>query len=147
MPYFARFNYSSLRLIFLKCITLKVFNYPKQVIPVWITFHLKTPTWEKLPEMICWPAWAFFHSFHYIRVSLVYRYKMDNSFMFIDITRGYTRGYAAFTCCRNYRKYQLLSQKLDIDAIRETLYGQFPTRKLVFTIIPTARECSINLYK
>ncbi len=80
----ARYNYSSLRLIFLKCITLKVFNYPKQVIPVWITFHLKTPTW-KLPEITCWPACACSincHSFHYINVSLVYRYIMDNILMF-----------------------------------------------------------------
>ncbi len=27
---------------------------------------------------------------------------------------------------------------------REALYGQFPTRKLVFNIIPIARECSIS---
>ncbi len=49
----------------------------------------------------------------------------------------------AFTCYRNYRKYKLPSRKLDMNGLREALYGQFPTRKLVFTIIPIARECSI----
>ncbi len=28
--------------------------------------------------------------------------------------------------------------------LREALYGQFPTRKLVFTTLPIARECSIR---
>ncbi len=51
---------------------------------------------------------------------------------------------AAFTCYRNYRKYELPSRKLDMNSLREALCGQFPTRKLVFTIIPIARECSIN---
>ncbi len=52
---------------------------------------------------------------------------------------------AAFTCYRNYRKYELPSQKLDMNGLSEALYGKFPTRKLIFTIIPIARECSIML--
>ncbi len=51
---------------------------------------------------------------------------------------------AAFTCYRNYCKFELPSRKLDMDDFREALYGQFPTRKLVFNIIPIARECSIS---
>ncbi len=47
------------------------------------------------------------------------------------------------TCYRNYRKYELPSRKLDMNGLREALYGQFPTRRLVFTIIPIAHECSI----
>ncbi len=52
--------------------------------------------------------------------------------------------YAAFTCYRNYHKYELPSRKLEMNGLRETLYSQLPTRKLVFTIIPIARECSIK---
>ncbi len=40
------------------------------------------------------------------------------------------RANAAFTCYRNYRKYELPSRKLDMNCLREALYGQFPTRKL-----------------
>ncbi len=54
---------------------------------------------------------------------------------------------AALMCYRNYRKYKVPSQKLDMNGIREALYGQFPTRKLVFMIILIARECSITLTK
>ncbi len=45
---------------------------------------------------------------------------------------------AAFTCYWNYRKYELPSQKLDMNGLSEALYGKF-------TIIPIARECSIML--
>ncbi len=51
---------------------------------------------------------------------------------------------AAFTCYRNYRKYELPSRKLDMNGLREALCVKFLTRKLVFTIIPIARECSIR---
>ncbi len=34
--------------------------------------------------------------------------------------------------------------KLEMNGLGEALYGQLPTRKLVFMIIPIARECSIN---
>ncbi len=33
-----------------------------------------------------------------------------------------------------------------MNGLREALYGQFLTRKLIFTIIPIARECSIKPY-
>ncbi len=52
--------------------------------------------------------------------------------------------YAAFTCYRNYCKYELLSRKLDMNGLREAYDGQFLTMKLVFMIIPIARECSIT---
>ncbi len=41
-------------------------------------------------------------------------------------------------------KYELPNWRLDMIGLREALYGQFPTRKLPFMIIPIARECSIS---
>ncbi len=39
---------------------------------------------------------------------------------------------------------RLLSRKLDMNGLREAYNGQFLTMKLVFMIIPIARECSIT---
>ncbi len=46
---------------------------------------------------------------------------------------------AAFTCYRNYHKYEFPNWPY------KAVHVQFPTRKLAFTIIPIARERSISL--
>ncbi len=51
---------------------------------------------------------------------------------------------AAFTCYRNYHKYEFHSQKLAIIGLSKAVHVQFPTKKFIFTIIPIECECSIS---